>query len=1105
MKNVSDSTIEKVETKTNDASTDAKSSASTTTESATNVDSSTTTDSSIKTDQTSSSATLASSAAPASSSATTTSSTSSSSAAKSDAPDLSNAADQIKETTKDSSKDIEGSDVIAKTETISKTVEQAKKTDTNNKKKSSADKKLQAILKEIAEKHPELRASIDLFASGDLTISGTASDGLTKNDDGTYSGILNLLFEGSSLTLTGQTGADFVIKVPAELQELFASPDFSQYISGGFEYSVFPFGSGSYQYTQSDIQVAADGSTVTFVNGTEEFAFGIKTITININIDLGRAVTDTGIVVDTSDNNYLFNSALAQHGWLVDWDILGNYDATASLITNNLMPNDNTSTTKPYVAQPVMDTSTKVTGTGEAGATIKVYNGDFSKVLGTGVVNESGYYEVNIDPQKAGTTIQVTQTINGKEGDATAVIVQHAPVTLPTPVITDAQGGKSVVKGTGNTPGNTIIITTSDGNILGKGIVDAEGNFEVETARPLINNEVIKAVETNNVDTSEEALYAVREQHQIAKPTINTVQDGDQVVTGKGETAGNTVELFDATTGESLGTSVVQENGEFIIPSKVVLKEGQIIRVVESNDTDLAGTQEAVVKAAEEVVAKPTISGDVYNDSTQISGTADPNTDIAVMVGGSQIASGRTDADGNYSITIPAQHSGTKITVVASRNGVQNESSATTVKLRAPKPNAPESGTNLVTGQGSEVGNTIRVYDANGQIGIGTVHSDGSFSITTDRELVAGETLTVTEHNDTNNIDSDPATVTVQKATVVIDAPVVNDATEGDRVVTGNGQYPGNEITVYASDGETLGSGTINDDGTFNVGLKRALVGNEKITVVESDTDGNTSPATPVTVGEQQVTIKTPVFDPAKDGDTRATGTGDTEGNLITVYGSDNKPIGVGLVNADGTFDISLSRPLVGGETITAIESDNDGNKSDVGSVIVQGQTLSKPTVNDAKDGDKMIAGKGSIAGNQINILDSTGDLLGVGLVDDDGTFNISLKRTLKEGETITAIEIDADQNQSEPGTTVVLPGDTSSGVTAPKDVIPDATNQTISGTGTPGNTISVYSEDGAPLGSGTVDEDGKFSFSANLTPGDTITVVASDGTQTSAIVTIVP
>ena len=97
----------------------------------------------------------------------------------------------------------------------------------------------------------------------------------------------------------------------------------------------------------------------------------------------------------------------------------------------------------------------------------------------------------------------------------------------------------------------------------------------------------------------------------------------------------------------------------------------------------------------------------------------------------------------------------------------------------------------------------------------------------------------------------------------------------------------------------------------------------DKVTVVEKDKDGHTSPATEVTVGDYPNTAHQPTVDPIHSGDKTVTGKG-TPGNTVEVTLPDGSKV-TGTVDKDGNFTIKVpdGTTLKPGDTITVVEKTN--------------------------------------------------------------------------------------------------------------------------------------------------------------------------------------
>jgi hypothetical protein len=1039
------------------------------------------------TDQASSAANTSETSSAASSNASSSASSAAtdqkSSAATSDAKDdgLDDIADSIDTATSSTSKKDDLPTSQTKGDAGRKTSDQSKKTDTNKKNKSD-DSELQALLRKLAQEHPNLRAGIEVLADGELKISGTAADGLDLNSDGSYSGILQLIFDGYSFGFQVDEKSEYIIRVPKELQALFASKDFNQYISGEFKY--YTVGSeGGWGYLPSDINIASDGSVVTFNNFRSDEVFG-KHIIITINIDLGKAVTDTGIRIDDSNNNYEFGGALIEGGELVDWNIIGDYTDNAQCSTNNMMPDSDTEIEKPYVNQPVTDSDTVITGKGLPHATITIKNDDGSVVLGTAVADASGNFTVRIPAQTAGDHINVTQTLDDKTSEATVVEIQETPAVIERPTIDPAYDGESQVTGRGELPGDVIFILDSDGNILGQGTVGPDGNYSITTERRLKEGEVIRAFADRDGAKSAKTSATVLHQNQIPAPDVNTVHESDHVITGSGYKPGDTITVKDSKTGKTIGLGLVDDEGNFSIAINGDLTAGQVLSITESNDTEKPGTKNIVVVRDAVAPAAPVVTQDVYDDSTVVVGTAKPGSTITVSANGEVIGTGVTDANGNFTVTIPKQPSSTDLTVTATLDGATSEETHVTVKIPQPATNQVYDIDKTVTGTGSQAGNTINIYDSNNNlIGTGKINADLSYNIALNRAVKAGEVIYVYE-TDGNETSIAHRLVVLHQEDLA--APTVNPAFGGDTTLTGKGTVPGDVISVYDDYGNLIGTGRVNPDKTFTIDLDRPLVAGEVVSVDENN-GGTTSPSTMVPVNERSH-VDAPTINEVKAGATTVTGKG-TAGDTVTITDSKGNVLGTSVVGSDGTYTVNLNRKAVANETLTAVQTDAVGNASDPVNVQVDNVDVPAPTVNVIIEGDTQISGQG-VPGDVVIAKDDDGNEIGRATVDSDGNFTIDLDRGANEGERIHFTQVDPDGNSSESFFVIVQ------GFVAVPEVNPVNEGATsVTGKGVPGDTVAIRDSDGNVLGRATVNSDGTYTInlSRETVAGEVLTAVQID------------
>ncbi|WP_344028526.1 Ig-like domain-containing protein, partial [Leucobacter iarius] len=159
-------------------------------------------------------------------------------------------------------------------------------------------------------------------------------------------------------------------------------------------------------------------------------------------------------------------------------------------------------------AAPVVDPSngSKVSGQAEPGATVVVKN-EAGDVVGSVVADQDGRFSVVLDPAaKDGEKLSVVAVDAAKnESDATVVVVDAVAPAAPT---VDPSNGSEV---SGKTePGAEVVVKDKDGNVIGQGQSDAEGNFTIPLS-PKPNDGDVIAVEVTSPsgNTSEPAEVTV--------------------------------------------------------------------------------------------------------------------------------------------------------------------------------------------------------------------------------------------------------------------------------------------------------------------------------------------------------------------------------------------------------------------------------------------------------------------------------------------------------------------------------------------------------------------------------------------------------------------
>lgn len=396
--------------------------------------------------------------------------------------------------------------------------------------------------------------------------------------------------------------------------------------------------------------------------------------------------------------------------------------------------------------------------------------------------------------------------------------------------------------------------------------------------------------------------------------------------------------------------------------------------------------------------------------------------------------------------------------------------------------NKQTDGSVVIAGKG-EAGATITARDADGKtITSTTVGTDGTFTLTLPKTAVtSGDKITVVQQKDGKTSDALNITIPADQPTsltVTIDA-------NGNAHVTGKGT-PGSTVYVFTADGDSLASGKVGADGTFDIQVPADSSKPGTILAIVQATNGGLSNAVGVKVPAKQ---PTKVVVDNKDGNITVSGEG-TPGATITITDSEGNKIAEGTVGKDGTFTITVPKGSVKpGDTISVTTTDN-GNDSNPINITVPSEEPGNMTITNG-DKDVTVTGTGK-PGAVITITDSTGKELGKTTVGSDGKFTLTVSKDgLAAGDKLYVTSTDGGVASNPVAITIPAQGTTT-----------DGNGNTIStGNGSnTGNGTGTTTGNGSSTGNGTGTTTGNGSSTGNgtgTTTGNGST--AGNGTGTTA------
>jgi len=728
--------------------------------------------------------------------------------------------------------------------------------------------------------------------------------------------------------------------------------------------------------------------------------------------------------------------------------------------TNTMAPD----LTPPALPVASIDASgTTVTGTGEAGATVRVVNG-VGTVLGTAIVDANGNYAVTLStPQTNGQALTVIQA-DAAANDSPAAPITAPDITAPLAPTASVAADGLTVSGTGES-GATITIRDPLGATVGTTTVTPGGTYIATLTTPQTNGQVLTAVQTDGAGNASLSVNATApDLTPPAAPTASVDASG-QIVSGTGE-AGATVTVRNAL-GVPIGTANVAANGGYSVTLATPQTNGQQLQVVQS---DAAGNLSPQTPAtAPDTTAPLAPTGTVSPDGSAVTGFGEPGATITIRdAGGTAIGTALVAGNGSFTAALtPAQANGQALTL-GQADPAGNLSP--TIPLTAPDitaPNAPSATVSadgaVVSGTG-EPGATVTVRDALGvPLGTALVAANGSYAVPLLTPQANAQPLQVTQADGAGNIS--PATPVTSPDYTAPLAPAGTVSPDG-ATVTGTGE-PGATITVRDAGGTAIGTALVAGNGSFTATLTPAQTNGQALTLGQTDPAGNLSPNVPLTAPDT-----TPPAAPAAtvSGDgTLVTGTGEP-GATVTVRDAGGTALGTALVGTTGGYTVVLTTPQLNGQALQVTQSDSAGNVSPAAPAAAPDLTAPLAPTGTVAPGGASVTGTGE-PGATITIRDAGGTAIGTALVAGNGSFTATLTPAQTNGQLLSLSQSDPAGNLS-PNVPLTAPDTTPP--TAPSATVSGA-GTVVSGIGEPGATVTVRDAGGTALGTGLVGANGAY------------------------------
>ncbi|WP_121333847.1 Ig-like domain-containing protein, partial [Pseudomonas aeruginosa] len=553
-------------------------------------------------------------------------------------------------------------------------------------------------------------------------------------------------------------------------------------------------------------------------------------------------------------------------------DAAGNNSSPTSATVDSLAP-----------AAPVIDPSngSVIAGTAEAGATVILTDGN-GNPIGQVTADGSGNWSFTPGtPLANGTVVNaVAQDAAGNtSGPASTTVDAVAPAT---PVIDPSNGVE--LSGTAE-PGVRVILTDGNGNPIGQTLADGSGNWTFTPGTPLANGTVVNAVAQDPAGNTSGPASTTVDTVAPATPVINA--SNGSVITGTAE-VGAKVILTDGN-GNPIGETTADGSGNWTFTPGTPLANGTVINAVAE---DAAGNASGPASTTVDSVAPSAPLLSISADGALLTGTAEPNSQVRIVVNGDTAnpITVTVDGAGNFSLPFaPPLITGELIAGVAvdAAGNVSGPATINAPDLAPPTISVPEAADTWINaaeiGDGIQVDVTVRPTMQVGQVVTVKFAGQNGYEAEVSHTLTAGDiaagnlTLTLTPPGGMGPFPEGASTVTadINGGTASTPVPFTIDTIPPATPVlslVGNiltiSAEPGTELTVTVDVGGVTATATVTADnsGLASLNLLTDLdidfswdqLLNAQVSVVGRDPAGNPSNTASIGVGtsiEQPVTI----------------------------------------------------------------------------------------------------------------------------------------------------------------------------------------------------------------------------------------------------------
>lgn len=683
--------------------------------------------------------------------------------------------------------------------------------------------------------------ALNLISWGSLDyvgMSNNAQQGLTI-ENGVTTGVIQMKFDMQSVA--GAKWGDksqFVMKLPQEFAEISQTKEFRDNITGRYRAWTAGIKVKDYNYKSMDIKV--ENNQIIIDNPKTTDVLGVLPhTTIDLSIDLGKAVTDSGVrVMNSNSGFYDFQAALRGDENTIDWTI-GSNESHTKIPIGQIDPGYGNSV--PVINTDKLDTDIPLGSTVDDARLLE--NVTATDKEDGNITNKITIEKNDIKPNTVGeydVTYAVVDSVGMKTTKTVTFVVSPATTGKITP--NDAQEGATKLTGsyTGDVASMDLMVGTTkveSGGIFKNGEftfyvpenVDLKKSDDVSLIAYDKNGRKLDTKTVKIVDKSVSAGTITPNNYTVGSGNISGTYTGDVTY----------AKVYVNNQQISVGGDF--SNGNFSYYVGNAIANGDNVRIDAYNADNQMVDSKPVTLSTPSVVGSITPAPYTVGSDTITGSYSGAVSYAKVYVNGQQISAGGNFANGSFNYYVGD--------AIASGNTVTIEAYSADHQKLATEPvivNAPAAtgsinqanytaGNSLITGTYTGAVSYAKVYVNNQQISAGGDFENGVFTYYVGNAIPNGATVRIDAYSaDNQKLDSKGVSISNPTATGSITPDVYQN---GVQFITGT--YTGDVSTarLYIN-GNLTTVGGVFENGRFTYYVGDSIAKGQNVTLDAYSADG---------------------------------------------------------------------------------------------------------------------------------------------------------------------------------------------------------------------------------------------------------------------------